>query len=230
MHIIPLSSVKKSFTSAPCISSRCHQDSIFQQCHHAHHLAVSIRHLPTVLICPSSPVLCTVSFISATKSSRCKLVQHLSSVLPCTSSRCPENRIFSQCDNAHHLVASLQHLPKYYHARHFAVLRTPRFQSAKYIISLSSLQHLSKVISCTSSRCPQYSIFSQCYHAHHLAVLSTTSFSSATMHIISLFQYGITVLPRTSSRCLSTAIFHQCNHAHHLTVSVRHLSAVQPCT
>mmetsp|Transcript_3989 Transcript_3989/g.6069 ORF Transcript_3989/g.6069 Transcript_3989/m.6069 type:complete len:120 (-) Transcript_3989:37-396(-) len=109
MHIIPLSSVKKSFTSAPCISSRCHQDSIFQQCHHAHHLAVSLQHLSSALICTSSrypqysifhqcyrahnlAALSTASFSSAIMHIiMLSSAQHLSSMLLRPSSRCPQH-------------------------------------------------------------------------------------------------------------------------------------------
>jgi len=172
-------------------------------------------------------------------------VQYLFTVLSCTSSRCPQHNIFQQCYNAHHLAVSVRHhsatthiisLSQYSHLSSvlihiLAALSTASFISAitssrclstasfinaiVHIISLPLVQHLSAVLSCPSYCCPQHSIVHHCYHAHHLAVLSTASFIRATMHIILLYQYGI---------------FHQCNHAHHLTVSVRHLSAVQPCT
>ena len=101
------------------------------------------------------------------------------------------------------------------------------------LIPLSSVQHLSSVRPCLSSRClstasfinanmhfialSQYSIFQQCYHAHHPAVLSKEMFHQCN-HAYHLTCVNLLSVLPTSSRCLNTAFFPQCNHAHHLAV------------
>jgi len=267
MHIISLSQYSHHPTVLISTSSPCPQYSIVHQCYQIISLN-SVQHLSSALSCTSSRCLNTAYFHSATKYIiSLSSVQHLPKLLSCNSSHCPQYSICHQCSHAYHLAVSVRHLSSMQTCTSSHCLSTASFSSAiMHIIPLSSvkkcftsatmhitslsvistvifqqchrvyhlnvsLQHLSSVLICTSSRYPQYVNLSSVLPTSSRC-LNTASFHSATMRIISLssVQHRSTIQPCISSHCPQYSIFHWCIHAYHLAVSDRNLSSVLQCT